>query len=644
MMSNIFSPRWAAIIVGTTILTLFAVACGETKTVEVEVPGPERIVEKEVVKTVQGPERIVEKEVIKAGPERIVEKQVLIPGKKYVTDPTTGKVIPAPEYGGEIIRLQANEAPHTDTYFTHHAATFTDGVTESLAHADWGIDRREFDHMKRPTPLSVMRGQLATGWEQNDDLTYTINIRDDVYWHNKAPMNGRKMTAQDVEWNFQRYLHLGDFAADHDEPCCTFKSVKWESVEATDDNTVVFKLKEPNIDTLAILFTSYSPHILPPEVVEEHGDLQDWRNLVGTGPWQMTDWVEGSSVTWEKNPDYWGVDEKFPDNQLPYTDRTRLLIMKDEATRIAAMRTGKGDYIGWLANSAISTTEQAEALKKTNPEISMIPYSYRSTTSPFFDIDKKPFDDLRVRKAMQMALDLETINTIYYKGYAVTEPMGHVGSGAIEYYTPFNEWPEDVKAGYTYNPEGAIALLEEAGFKADKDGIRLDASIMHHPSHDLALADIFADYWKKIGVDVEIVKSPDSASYGSFIREHNYDTSMINGIMGYDRSPVTILRSFFHSEGGYNYSGLRDTDVDAMIEAAESASSFEERFQIIKDLDQKLIAEQYGVWGMKANLFNAAQPWVIGYNGEYHLGLQQRFSQLFARMWIDQELQNQTLK
>ncbi|MCY3597202.1 MAG: ABC transporter substrate-binding protein [Rhodospirillales bacterium] len=380
--------------------------------------------------------RVVTKEV------KVTEvKEVQIPGKKYVTDPTTNKVIPAPEYGGTIIRLQTNQPPHTDTYFTHHAANGTDGVTESLAHADWGIDRSVFDHKKRPTPLWVMKGQLATGWVQNDPLTYTINIRDDVYWHNKAPMDGRKMTAQDVAWNFQRYLHLGDEYADQEGPCCTFKSVKWESVTATDDNTVVFKLEEPNIDTLTILFTSYSPHILPPEVVQEHGDIQDWRNLVGTGPFMLTDWVDGSSMTWEKNPDYWGTDEKFPENQLPYADATRALIMKDEATRIAAMRTGKGDYMGWLANSAISTTDQAEALVKTNPDISLIPYAYRSTTSTAFDVDKPPFDDVRVRRAMQMALDLDTINTIYFKGWATVEPMGQIGTGAIEYVTPFDQWP-----------------------------------------------------------------------------------------------------------------------------------------------------------------------------------------------------------
>ena len=580
--------------------------------------------------------RVVTKEVT-------VTKEVQVPGKKYVTDPTTGKVIPAPEYGGTIIRLQTNEPPHTDTYFTHHAANATDGVTESLAHADWGIDRSVFDHLKRPTPLWVMKGQLSTGWVQNDPLTYTINIRDDVYWHNKAPMNGRKMTAQDIEWNFQRYFHLGEFAEGQEGPCCTFKSVKWESVTATDDNTVVFKLQEPNIDTLTILFTSYSPHILPREVVEEYGDIQDWRNLVGTGPFMFTDWVDGSSMTWEKNPDYWGTDEKFPENQIPYADVTRVLVMKDEATRIAAMRTAKGDYMGWLANSAISTTEQAEALLKTNPDITLIPYAYRSTTSTAFNVDKAPFDDINVRRAMQMALDLDTINTIYFKGWATVEPMGQVGTGAIEYVTPFADWPEDIKKYYVYDPEGAIALLDEAGFTPDENGVRIKGSSVFHATSDLALADIFADYWKDIGVDIEIVKGPDNTTVGTWIREHTYPHDMVgSAIMGYDRSPITVLRAFIHSEGGYNYTGVRNPEFDAMIEAAEAAPNYEERQRIIKELDLELSRQHLYVWGMKAQAFNAAQPWLIGYNGEYHLGLQQRFSQLFARFWLDQELKAQS--
>ena len=81
--------------------------------------------------------------------------------------------------------------------------------------------------------------------------------------------------------------------------------------------------------------------IYPPEVIEEHGDAQDWRNLVGTGPYMLTDWVKDSSVTYTKNPNYWGYDEKFPENRLPYLDEVKSLIIPDSSTLLAALRTGK---------------------------------------------------------------------------------------------------------------------------------------------------------------------------------------------------------------------------------------------------------------------------------------------------------------
>ena len=144
-------------------------------------------------------------------------------------------------------------------------------------------------------------------------------------------------------------------------------------------------------------------------------------------------------------------------------------------------------------------------------------------------------------------------------------------------------------------------------------------------------------------MDIEIVKGPDNTTVGTWIREHTYPHDMVgSAIMGYDRSPITILRAFIHSEGGYNYTGVRNPEFDAMIEAAEAAATYEERQRIIKELDLELSRQQLYVWGMKAQAFNAVQPWLIGYNGEYHLGLQQRFSQLFARFWLDRELKAQS--
>ena len=84
----------------------------------------------------------------------------------------------------------------------------------------------------------------------------------------------------------------------------------------------------------------------------------------------LTDWTEGSSITFDKNPNYWGFDEKYPENRLPYIDQLRALIMPEVATYMAALRTGKVDYIGVTGGSYMtSTLDQVESLQRTNPEI-----------------------------------------------------------------------------------------------------------------------------------------------------------------------------------------------------------------------------------------------------------------------------------
>ena len=116
------SMRWLVVAVSAAILLAVAAACG---TETVEVPGETVVVEKEVIKEVEVPGEtvVVKEEVVKTvevpGPERVVVKEVQVPGKKYVTDPTNGKVVSAPEYGGSITYPVSSEWPHTDTFFDH---------------------------------------------------------------------------------------------------------------------------------------------------------------------------------------------------------------------------------------------------------------------------------------------------------------------------------------------------------------------------------------------------------------------------------------------------------------------------------------------------------------------------------------------
>ena len=202
---------------------------------------------------------------------------------------------------------------------------------------------------------------------------------------------------------------------------------------------------------------------------------------------------------------YWAFDEKFPENRLPYADEIQILIMPDAATRLAALRSGK---IDWLRDQS---AEQAEILQRTNPELLMTnSLNNRSTGSYSLDVRKPPFDDIRVRQAMQLALDIESINTALYNGLAWTTPLETVGVPQTEFRIPFEEWPEEVKANYGYDPERAETLLDEAGYPRGADGIRFKTTMnaMDLPRMDLDYAQVAKDYWSQIGVDVEIKLEP----------------------------------------------------------------------------------------------------------------------------------------
>ena len=173
---------------------------------------------------------------------------------------------------------------------------------------------------------------------------------------------------------------------------------------------------DPPLDALLVLIDDNLGFVNAPEAIEQHGDVADWRNLVGTGPFMLTDWVDGSSMTWVKNPDYWGHDEKYPENRLPYVDELVRLIMPDQATRISAMRSGQIDYLAHNSNGRFATVDPVDSLQRTNPELRVKAFYFTAGESAAFNVTKPPFDDIRVRHAIQMAVDLDTINTTYYKG------------------------------------------------------------------------------------------------------------------------------------------------------------------------------------------------------------------------------------
>ena len=191
---------------------------------------------------------------------------------------------------------------------------------------------------------------------------------------------------------------------------------------------------------------------------------------------------------------------------MPYIDELRNLLIREPATVAAALRTAKVDAI--ITAASYANIEFAESIKRTNPEIQLHKWDYRSNHS--FAVTNvfvpSPTDDIMVRHAIQMALDLETINETYFSGHAKWLPQGRIGDGIGRgYRNPFEEWPEEVKQYYRFDPEGAEKLLDDAGFPRGADGVRFTLPILEISAYsDRGYLEIVQAYLNEIGIAAKI--------------------------------------------------------------------------------------------------------------------------------------------
>ena len=559
--------------------------------------------------------------------------------KEMVLDPSTGEMVTAPEYGGTIRAVVNLKNEGIDPYYRYTAGFWIGLVNEKLGRGDWAIDRSVFGYTTTFLPLEVLAGLLAESWESPDPLTYVFKIRDGVVWHDKAPVNGRQLTAHDVEYSFDRILGL-----DGHEPTpdvaggADLLKISFDAVTATDDFTVEFKLKEPSLLALGSILRDAPSIIVAREVVEQFGDIQDWRNVTGTGPYQLTDVLEGSSWTYTKVDDYWGFDPKYPANRLPYADTVELLIVNDPTAITSLIRSGQADFSGFALNSHLSSVDAAVSLQQTNPNLVLHPFAYRSETAFNFDNQKEPWSDIRVRQALSMAIDQESIAENYMQGWGDASPVGGVGKAVLGYFTPYEEWPEDVKQYYRYDPEAAEKLLDEAGYPRDADGVRFKTIYEHYEFTDLGYYQIAMDYLRQIGIDVEI-QEVTRAEFVDKALNHTY-LGLRNEVWAaeYPSAPGAIAA--YWTKNGWRPSNVSDPEFDEYYENALAATTIEEQKEWVQKADMRVIEQLWTIRGPIAPLFGATQPWIKGYNGEGDLGSMNR-TDVFQYLWIDQDLKRE---
>jgi peptide/nickel transport system substrate-binding protein len=530
-----------------------------------------------------------------------------------------------PQYGGTITILMAvASAPQPDVY------SFLGGNFnfwfESLFEPDWTLDREVWKMNGMFIPDQYWKGNLAESWEWDDPLTLTVHLRQGVHWQDKSPVNGREFTSDDVQQHYNRMLGKGSYTSP--SPIYAGSIANWESVNATDKYTVVFKLKKPSSVAFQGISDRWALNTFEaPEALQaEGGKLSDWGKAVGTGPWIIEEYVANSTINYTKNPNYWGVDQRFPENKVPYADKLTAVFVSDAATRIAALRTGKidlltGTYVSW---------QQAQTLTQTNPEI-IQGKQPGGANDVSFRMDKAPFTDIRVRQALQLAIDFDSLATNYYGRTSESLPSGLVSRSLTGYCYDYEEWPQSLKDEYAYNPTKAKQLLNDAGFP---DGFK--TNVIAASTNDLQLLQAIKAQFLDIGVDMTI-NAMEGTTYQSFARDAKHD-QMVTAGGSLNWQPSRAVEQFYSKSPDKGYYMVNDPGYDAIRDNFWAATTSEEAANLTKEIDKYVIEKHWLIATPETNSFAVWQPYIDGYSAE-SLAWGQGLT--YARLWVDQNMKKQ---
>jgi peptide/nickel transport system substrate-binding protein len=558
------------------------------------------------------------------------EEEKAVEPKEMILDPATGEMVEKPQYGGTINTVIASDPTSWDNWrWNGGGDTMMAYVYEILSGGDWSTPRSENDFTSVYIPPKNVIGFSAESWEQLDDLTYKLKIREGMRFQDKPPVNGREVVAADVKWSIDRINGLGEF----EEPSPhTILAYGWESleeVELVDKYTFILRLSEPKPMFPEAWGMERQPFIMPHEVVDEYGNDFPAERVVGSGPWMLEDFVSASIIKFDKFPNYYGRDEKYPDNQIPYADHFNILIIADESTRLSALRTGKIDWMSLAQNNASQMWKTAEQLKwKQKPSVSV---------GARIRVDLEPYKDIRVRKAMQMAIDMDEMNDALYGGTGNTFPM-MINSVFKDLYTPLDELPAECQEAFRYNPEKAKALLAEAGYP---DGFKQTMTMSSTASSFYTEPrDAFVSYWEAIGIETEI-DVLESAAYSSFVNAGEHEVVMM--YLGGYWMPVAVLD---HAYGGqksisWNYGNVDDPVFNKMVDAIRSNPDPAERERLLKEANAYGTCQFFQPTAPEQVSFNFWQPWIKSYDGEFALHAYFHPGSIYARVWVDQDLKEE---
>lgn len=498
-----------------------------------------------------------------------------------------------PKYGGRLKTRLIFDTPSWDPFDPATAGVQNVPMTpvyNRLTKADLTLDSA-FAGKNNLFELLVT-SDLAQSWEQPDKNTYLFKLYDNIKFHDIPPVNGRQLTAEDVLYTYKAYV---------DEKAVPQASIfrDVDKFEAVDKLTFKMTTRKP----VAYLLNSLSAplaFVIAREARERPDGLKN-DPPIGTGPFVMKDHKFRNTLQYDKNPNYFRQG-------LPYLDGIDLTWNEDPASIIAAYRTNQFHTILYSGvggadsfNDILKTEGWSREGGKTDAHINQM--NSGGNTAYMFRVDQKPFNDVRVRRALSMACDREKYIAAVSGGlgrYALGLPTDWV-------YPVGKPWPhtkEDYPEWYQYSPDKAKALLSEAGYQPGDLKIEL---LISAPGSDLDV--LVTEDWKKAGVDVKRTVLDRVAYQGNFYSK-KYDPGQVfagNSIssgLDLDDFSYRVLRTGEIA----NYFYLSDPEMDRLLDAQQAEFDREKRRDVGRAIASRDLDQMYRIWMTNTLFWEVKRP------------------------------------
>lgn len=436
----------------------------------------------------------------------------------------------------------------------------------------WEVLHQVFEGLVGVGEGGEIQPVLAEKWTVSPDgLTYRFTLKQGVKFH-----NGRTVVAEDVKWSLERALnpkisqgagaiYLDDILGAKE--LFAGKASTLEGARVVDERTLEIRLVAPRPYFLG-KFAQLASSVLPKEAVPADREITDIKQMVGTGPYRLTSYVESQRIVFEPNADY--------HQGRPSIDRIERPLVPDPPARMARFKNGELDLLfvtGPEVRGVQSNPDLAKQIRKM-PRASNLYIGFQVK-------HPSPVRDVRVRRAIAMAIDREWISR---------EITGDAATLAHTFLPPAIPGARPKGALPDYNPEAARRLLAEAGFPGGRGfpSIPLACSVSNVESRAIAEA-VAMQVEKELGVKIA-VQPMEFGALLEAVEERRLPMFYLGWIADY-LDPQNFLSTLFRSDSPSNNFGYSDSEVDRLTSLADASPDPEERMRLYAEVEDRVLRD-----------------------------------------------------